>query len=126
MYTPASDKADTQQFGFQVRDSGGTANGGSDLDATSNSIVINIDEINDAPTLLNEGATYNEGSENVVTATVLNATDPDDEAQDLLFSLQKLPLNGKLTLNGKELSNGDTFSSPTYRSINTDPERRDL
>ncbi|MDO9299008.1 tandem-95 repeat protein [Bradyrhizobium sp.] len=40
-------------FTFQVRDNGGTANGGVDLDATPNTITINVNAVNDAPTATN-------------------------------------------------------------------------
>ena len=36
-------------FTFQVRDNGGTANGGVDLDATPNTITIDVTSVNDAP-----------------------------------------------------------------------------
>ncbi len=37
-------------FTFQVRDSGGTANGGANLDATPNTLTLNIVPVNDLPT----------------------------------------------------------------------------
>ncbi len=36
-------------FTFQVQDDGGTANGGSDLDATSRTLTIDVTAVNDAP-----------------------------------------------------------------------------
>ena len=36
-------------FSFQVRDNGGTANGGVDLDPTPNTITLNVTPVNDAP-----------------------------------------------------------------------------
>ena len=36
-------------FTFQVRDNGGTANGGVDLDPSRNTITIDVTSVNDAP-----------------------------------------------------------------------------
>ena len=110
VYTPLAQQSGIHQFSFQVRDDGGIANNGVDLDASPNIISININPVNDAPVLFNTGATYDEGSDNAITASVLSVTDPDDAAQDLLFSLQKAPANGSLSLNGVKLINGDTFT----------------
>ena len=41
-------------FTFQVRDNGGTANGGVDLDPTPNAMTVNVLPVNDAPTVLPE------------------------------------------------------------------------
>ena len=43
-------------FTFQVRDDGGTTNGGVDLDPTANNISINISAVNDAPVLDTSGS----------------------------------------------------------------------
>ena len=40
-------------FTFQVKDDGGTANGGADTDPTPNTITLNVTAINDAPTASN-------------------------------------------------------------------------
>src|SRR5205823_873909 len=47
-------------FTFQVRDDGGTANGGVDLDPSPNTITIDVTEVNDAPTAGADSATTNE------------------------------------------------------------------
>ena len=43
-------------FTFQVRDDGGTANGGVDLDPTANTITFDVTAINDAPVLDTSGS----------------------------------------------------------------------
>jgi uncharacterized delta-60 repeat protein len=50
-YTPVADASGSAQasFAFRVQDDGGTANGGVDLDATPNTITIDIAPVNDAP-----------------------------------------------------------------------------
>ena len=52
-FTPAADGAGTNysSFTFQVRDAGGTANGGVNLDASPNKLTIDVTNVNDAPVL---------------------------------------------------------------------------
>ena len=51
VFTPAPDAngASYSSFGFQVRDAGGTANGGIDTDPTANLMTIDVAAVNDAP-----------------------------------------------------------------------------
>ena len=55
MFVPAANAsgAGYASFTFQVRDNGGTANGGVDLDQSPNTITINVTAVNDAPTATN-------------------------------------------------------------------------
>jgi hypothetical protein len=54
-------------FTFQVRDNGGTANGGVDLDPSANTFTVNVTPVNDAPVVdLSAGAG---GTGNTVTFT---------------------------------------------------------
>lgn len=55
VYRPVANANDGQNppaptLTFQVRDAGGTANGGADLDATANTLTLNVVAINDLPT----------------------------------------------------------------------------
>ncbi len=54
VYTPVANANDAQNgvqsLTFQVRDTGGTANGGADLDTTPNTLTLNITPVNDLPT----------------------------------------------------------------------------
>jgi hypothetical protein len=52
-FTPVANATGTgyASFTFQVRDDGGTANGGVDLDGSANKITINVVDSNDAPVL---------------------------------------------------------------------------
>jgi VCBS repeat-containing protein len=52
VYTPVADAngAPTSSFTFQLRDTGGTVNGGVELDPTPNTLTLNVDPVNDAPT----------------------------------------------------------------------------
>ncbi len=111
-YTPDTtleSNSGTHQIGFQVRDSGNPVNGPT-LDQTENLINYNLTLINDPPTLINEGATFAEGSDNTISTTVLAAIDPDDPAQDLFFTLQSIPENGQLRVNDTILNVGDFFT----------------
>ncbi|MCC2958935.1 VCBS domain-containing protein [Massilia sp. IC2-278] len=55
VYRPVANANDGQNppaptLTFQVRDAGGTANGGADLDATPNTLTLNVVPVNDLPT----------------------------------------------------------------------------
>lgn len=53
LYRPAPDVngSPSDSFTFQVRDSGGTDDGGINLDPTANTVTVNVVSINDAPVL---------------------------------------------------------------------------
>jgi len=48
-YTPGVSSPSSASFTFQVRDNGGTANGGVDLDASPNAVTFDITQVNHAP-----------------------------------------------------------------------------
>src|SRR5207247_1364880 len=50
-------------FTFQVRDNGGTANGGVDLDQSANTLTVNVTSVNDAPAGTTGSVTTNEDTE---------------------------------------------------------------
>jgi len=113
VYTPPFNEEGTgyNGFGFHVHDNGGTDNGGISIDPTANFISFNVPGINDAPLLVAEGATVDEGSDNLISTAVLSGADADDLLpQELTFTLTSAPLNGVLTLNGQVLTAGDTFT----------------
>ncbi|WP_193787192.1 beta strand repeat-containing protein, partial [Legionella quateirensis] len=51
VFTPAIDLHGSVTFGFQVQDTGGTANGGFDLDPTPNVMTVNVTAVADAPVI---------------------------------------------------------------------------
>ena len=67
---------------FQVRDNGGVANGGTDLDPTSNQLTINVTPVNDAPaaTITNVSYSATEGSSLVLSGTGMSVGDIDGGA----------------------------------------------
>ena len=60
VYTPAPNATADATFTFQVRDDGGTANGGTDLDASANTLTIDITPVNDAPAGTDTTAAFTE------------------------------------------------------------------
>ena len=69
-------------FGFQVRDDGGVANGGVDLDPTIRTISFDVGAVNDAPTLSGPGRQIVRSGEGF-GPLVLNLGDEETEASDL-------------------------------------------
>jgi cytochrome oxidase Cu insertion factor (SCO1/SenC/PrrC family) len=78
VFTPALNASGSPEasFTFQVRDNGGTANGGVDLDQSPNTLTINVTAVNDAPVNsvpgtqgVNEDATltFSSGAGNAMT-----------------------------------------------------------
>jgi large repetitive protein len=78
VFTPAlnANGSPEASFTFQVRDNGGTANGGVDLDQSPNTLTINVTAVNDAPVNsvpgtqgVNEDATltFSSGAGNAIT-----------------------------------------------------------
>ncbi|OWJ92434.1 hypothetical protein B6S59_20575 [Pseudomonas sp. A46] len=105
-------------FSFQVRDNGGTADGGVDLDQSPNVITFNVTPVNDAPVLGGMGGVlaYTEGQGKVVidSGVTLNDVDsPNFAGGSLTVSLSA---NGS---NDDQLSilagNGITLSGSSVR-----------
>ncbi|MFL5327544.1 MAG: DUF4347 domain-containing protein [Gemmataceae bacterium] len=103
-YTGASNAngAGYASFTFAVQDDGGTANGGIDLDATPNTITIDVTSVNDAPGGTNKTVTTLEDTAYVFAASDFGFTDPNDSPANSLLSVKitSLPGLGTLTDNG--------------------------
>ena len=70
---------------------------------TSNSVstTVTVTPVNDAPAVTtNTGLTLNEGAEAFISPTVLSATDPDNTAAQVTFSVTSGPAHGTLLLSG--------------------------
>lgn len=67
-------------FTFQVRDDGGTANGGVDLDPLANKITLNVAAVEDAPVLASGGGapTFTEAGGAITVDPGLTLTDVDN------------------------------------------------
>ncbi|MDI1229056.1 MAG: cadherin-like domain-containing protein [bacterium] len=57
---------------------------------------IGITPVNDAPTIVNNGATVAEGGSRVITTANLRATDPDSASSSLVYTVTTAPTNGRL------------------------------
>lgn len=95
----------------EVSDTGGTANGGSDTTALSHTSQVTVVAVNDPPVIaINDGPSVRTGNRITLTDTHLRADDPDDDGDDLTYTLDTLPASGTLSLDGTELAVGDTFT----------------
>ena len=83
-YTPVLNASGSSyaSFTFQVQDTGGTSNGGVDLDASANTMTFNVTAVNDAPvngvpatqsTAPNTAKVFSSGNGNLVSVTDVEA-----------------------------------------------------
>ena len=68
-YTPAS-LGGTHQFGFSVQDNGPQSV--NNIDPTENTISFDLVNVNDPPMLINNPFTVDEGSDNIISTSVLS------------------------------------------------------
>ncbi len=92
----------SDRFNFRVSDGVHT------LNRTFN---IRVNPINDVPIVVtNTGLTLDEGTSTTLTNNLLQITDAETTAADLIYTLDSLPTNGILFRNGIALSIGQTFT----------------
>ncbi|PSJ38893.1 beta strand repeat-containing protein [Allosphingosinicella deserti] len=101
-------------FTFQVRDDGGTTDGGVDLDSTPNTITIDVNpdnlppalDLNGAPAGIDNSGSYSEGGGALVLAPAALITDADDTDIEsarvtitggLIAGQDRLTVNGAIT-----------------------------
>jgi cadherin-like protein len=108
VFTPAlnANGAGYASFTFQVRDDGGTANGGVDLDASANTITVNVTSVNDAPSGTDKTVSTNENTAHTFGAADFGFTDSDGNAL-LSVKITTVPGAGTLTNNGVTVNAGD-------------------
>jgi hypothetical protein len=112
-YTPGPNGNGTpyDSFTFQVRDNGGTANGGVDTDATPNTLTFNVSADNDGPVNTVPGPVA--ATEDVATAVAgLSVGDVDSGALTVTLTVGR----GTLTLGstaGLAFSTGDGTGDAT-------------
>jgi len=112
-YNPPPDAAGAgyEGFSFFVRDNGETRNAGIDTDQTENHISFDLQGINDAPLIVTESKSVDEGDSSVIGIDVLTAIDADDsEPEELTFTVLTLPQHGQLILGGEVVTSGTSFS----------------
>ncbi|MDB5863905.1 MAG: hypothetical protein JWO70_1711 [Betaproteobacteria bacterium] len=97
---------------FHVRDDGGTANGGADLDAIARTLTFNVAPVNDAPAGADGRAAMTEDTPLVLTASIFGFSDGRDSPANALSSIRitTLPTSGSLTLNGTAIVAGQFVS----------------
>ena len=105
-------------FTFQVRDNGGTGNGGVDLDPTPNTITIDVGQVNNAPAGADKTVSVNEDGTYAFAVSDFGFSDPNDTPSDALAAVKisSLPLAGTLLYNGvaitaTQVSNGFEVSA---------------
>src|SRR5215210_24534 len=95
-FTPSANANGTgyASFTFQVQDDGGTANGGVDLDASANSMTVNVTAVNDAPAGTNNTVTTNEETQYTFAAVDFGFTDPNDSPANTLTAVKVATIPG--------------------------------
>ena len=119
-FTPAANANGTgyADFTFQVRDDGGTANGGVDTDASPNRITFNVTAVNDAPTTANVTLATTEDTALVLQTSNFAFADIDTGDTLRAVRITSLPAAGKL-----EYYNGTAWTTVV---ANTDITAADI
>ncbi|MBW7850630.1 MAG: tandem-95 repeat protein [Rhodospirillales bacterium] len=103
VYAPEANFNGTDSFSYHADD--GSQTSGEAV------VTIAISPVNDAPEIaVNAGMTAVQGASNVLHADYLEATDVDDAAADIVFTLTAIPTQGTLYLHDGSLGVGATFS----------------
>src|SRR5207302_1269111 len=92
-----------------VKGSGGTANGGVDLDKKANTMTVNVTSVNDAPQGTDNTVTTLEDTAYPFTAADFGFSDPNDTPPNTLSAVKvtTLPGAGSLKDNGVAVAAGD-------------------
>ena len=80
---PNANGAGYTNFSFQVRDDGGTAGGGADTSANAATMILNVNPVNDPPTVVGESATAAVSGSASFTTQALLANDSDIDGDAL-------------------------------------------
>ncbi|WP_075086540.1 tandem-95 repeat protein [Mariniblastus fucicola] len=78
-------------------------------------VLVSVVDINDAPVVENRAAIVNEGQNIVIDNVFLNTTDQEQIANELVYTIDSLPVNGTLYLDGSPVTIGDSF---TQQAVN--------
>ncbi|NPA67508.1 MAG: hypothetical protein GXO50_02755 [Chlorobi bacterium] len=110
-YTPLADAYGVANVDIYLTDDGGTANGGDDTSPTQ-TFTITINAVNDVPVLVNNNPlNINEGDiNNIISNALLQVTDVDNTASEIVFTVTALPLHGTLSVSGTVLALNGTFT----------------
>ena len=105
--------ANYASFSFQVRNAGGTANGGQDTDPNPRTETINVRWVNQAPVGTSGSVTTLENQAYAFTAANFGFSDPHNNPAEAFAGLivDNLPSLGALTDNGKAVTTGELISA---------------
>ncbi len=99
-------------FSFSLSDGTATVTG---------SFAITVTSVNDAPVItLNTGPTVVEGGNGLLTSTRLSASDPDNSAAQLTYTISTIPVNGRVE---RVAAPGVTITTFTQAEINSNAIR---
>jgi SdrD B-like domain/Bacterial Ig domain/Prealbumin-like fold domain len=103
-------------FTFQVRDDGGTANGGVNLDQSPNTLTVNVTPVNDKPVVTLSASSVSGQYSDAIPSVTVTATDIDNPGTELSFPTPTgLPGNLALTDNA-DPSGAGTVADPGTRT----------
>ena len=95
-------------FTFQVKDNGGTANGGVDTDPTPNTYTIHVNSVNDAPSGQNRNIQMLSTQTRTFTAADFGFSDLNDNPSNTLLSVRIASLpSGTFQLGGVQVNPGE-------------------
>jgi hypothetical protein len=80
---PNANGAGYATFTFQVRDDGGTANGGADLDSSPNTVTIDVTPVNDDPVAIDDDLTVARNAGATPVDVLANDTDADGDTPSI-------------------------------------------
>lgn len=113
-YVHDNSATETDSFGFIVSD------GSASIPATGNyTFDIAVTLTNQVPVLdVNDGLTLDEGATATITTSQLSASDGDEPAQTLTYTVSTTVQNGMLKRSGTILGDGDTFTQSDIEANN--------
>ncbi len=97
-------------FRFAVSDNGGTANNGVDKDQTYNTMIVNVDHVNDAPSGTDSTISLLEDSSTTLSAADFGFSDLRDNHSLESVVISTAPTNGQLLQNGNLIASGSVIT----------------
>ena len=107
-------------FDFTVRDNGGDANSGIDTSQTNNTLSININAVNDAPTAINSSVTTQEDTPFDFSVSDFQFTDIENNALKSI-AIVDLPTNGQLALSGAQVTLNEIIQASEIAALQFTP-----
>ncbi len=117
---PGANQAAYDSFEFLVTDDGGTANGGADTDTVVKNIIINVGNMNDAPTGADVVASTLEDTPYTFRDSDFGFTDSDNNNLQHII-IDSLPVGGVLELSGVPIASGQTVVASRLADITYTP-----